>query len=184
MSRKADAGIALPPDERARFEILINLVLSTARRILIEDFGIELRSKNAEEREPTIETGELTSSLDIRGAAEGTIFLSCGQEMAKLLLRKILPGELLPGDEEVSMLEEALNETLNLIVGNCTQALSMTGLPISVFPPNSVHKDESVVQVVLVNNWGENWRLAGRHSTLVRTDCRKLKQYGPHHDCG
>ena len=103
----------------------------------------------------------ITSYVDIRGAAEGTIFLSCGQEIAKQLLRKILPDDPLPGDEHLSMLEEALNETLNIIVGNCTQALSMTGLPISVFPPNSVHENESVVKVVLVNRVVFGERISG-----------------------
>jgi CheY-specific phosphatase CheX len=142
-----DTAAALLPDEQARAGILMDVLLNTARRFLGEDFGIELLGSG--EQEPTIVPGELTSSLEIGGAVEGTIFLSCGKEMTKLLLQKIVPDDPVTEEEDPSMLGEALNEILNMIAGACTQALSAAALPIRVFPPNAVQQSESVVKAAL-----------------------------------
>jgi CheY-specific phosphatase CheX len=128
--RPEPALLALSAELRTDIRCVMRSVTERARRYFSQELGLEVATI---ETEPgAIEAP--ASFLCLKGMVSGTLILQARPSAVRALLARLLGGDDEAADEEV-LLGEALNEVLNILVGNVTQDLAEAGLRIQVHPP-------------------------------------------------
>lgn len=119
---------------------MLPILVRQALSYLNTTIGLEARTVcEPTQRQARLRVLGLTASLPIEDPFSTTVHLSADKTVARAIFERLFSQEI--DEDEESNCHETLNETLNIIVGNCMEAFSKLGIRVTVCPPFAQQED-------------------------------------------